>query len=75
MEKIPRPGGRVIVKPRACAEKKQKQCSGTLTNHEHFRYNMVPRIPNIDKLRKTKMLVQMSLDEKREKWLLQNSSN
>ena len=73
MSRIPKPGGRVIVKPRACAMRKHDAEKGNIADHEHYSYHVVPAIQNYEELRRTKMKVQLSLDDKRQKWMQTNA--
>lgn len=64
----PRPGGKVLIRTRQCPISDHKY---KMPNHRHIRYQVLPRIPNYDQIKKAKMLAYMTLDEQRHQRLSQ----
>ena len=42
----------------------------TITNHQHTRASMVPRLSDYDVMRKQRMIRHMIVDEERKDWLI-----
>ena len=58
--KQPKPGGRVFVKRQECPLKNSEV---EVVNHKHTRFHIVEDLPDYEKLRRSRMLMQLVVDD------------
>ena len=62
----PKPGGKVYVRRSECSLVNMQH---QVTNHQHTRYRMVGSLPEFDRLKRSKMMMHLVLDDVRERWV------